>query len=108
MALWVRPPPQGFSQARRSSKIVTWKPSRARRSPQSDPAGPPPTMAISLIRGSGQRQHRRDEPGKKYSTKQSGSRGGGVAAAQCIGAKTREKRKQGEEGGEQEDQELAG
>src|SRR2546423_8114939 len=46
MALWVSPPPQGFSQARCSSKISTWWPARASCSPHIAPEGPPPMIAI--------------------------------------------------------------
>src|ERR1700675_3176637 len=49
MALWVRPPPQGFSQAKCSSKMVTLLPARASCSPHMAPEGPPPTIAISAI-----------------------------------------------------------
>src|SRR5258708_39012024 len=48
-ALWVSPPPQGFSQARCSSKIVTVWPARANCSPHIAPDGPPPTIAISVM-----------------------------------------------------------
>src|SRR5256885_6308766 len=49
MALWVRPPPQGFPHARRSSKMSTEWPARASCSPHMAPEGPPPTIAISAI-----------------------------------------------------------
>src|ERR1700680_720763 len=49
MALWVRPPPQGFSQAKCSSNMVTLLPARASCSPHMAPEGPPPTIAISAI-----------------------------------------------------------
>src|SRR6266446_2102207 len=39
MALCVRPPPQGFSQARCSSKRLTWWPARASCSPHIAPDG---------------------------------------------------------------------
>jgi hypothetical protein len=42
----VRPPPQGFSQARCSSKRVTGKPADASRSAQRAPEGPPPTITM--------------------------------------------------------------
>src|SRR5580692_6213819 len=48
-ALWVKPPPQGFSQARCSSKIWTLCPARASCSPHIAPEGPPPTIAISAM-----------------------------------------------------------
>src|SRR5271156_456789 len=49
IALWVSPPPQGFSHARCSSKILTVCPARASCSPHIAPDGPPPTIAISAI-----------------------------------------------------------
>src|SRR5271163_4110287 len=49
IALWVNPPPQGFSHARCSSKIFTVCPARASCSPHIAPDGPPPTIAISAI-----------------------------------------------------------
>src|ERR1700730_1942117 len=49
MALCVKPPPQGFSQARCSSKILTLWPARASCSPHIAPDGPPPTIAISAM-----------------------------------------------------------
>src|SRR5215467_3354710 len=49
MALCVSPPPQGFSQARCSSKILTEWPVRASSAPHMEPDGPPPTIAISAM-----------------------------------------------------------
>src|SRR5580700_3133517 len=49
MALFVSPPPQGFSHARCSSKMLTECPARASCSPHIAPEGPPPTIAISAI-----------------------------------------------------------
>src|SRR5580704_14854091 len=49
MALCVKPPPHGFSQASRSSKISTEWPARASCSPHIAPEGPPPTIAMSVI-----------------------------------------------------------
>src|SRR3979411_2566563 len=48
-ALCVSPPPQGFSHARCSSKILTLCPARASCSPHIAPDGPPPTIAISAM-----------------------------------------------------------
>src|SRR5579859_5453714 len=47
MALCVSPPPQGFSHARCSSKMLTSCPAAANCSPHIAPEGPPPTIAIS-------------------------------------------------------------
>src|SRR5216684_6728235 len=47
MALCVSPPPQGFSHARCSSKILTSCPASANCSPHIAPEGPPPMIAIS-------------------------------------------------------------
>src|SRR5271170_5066086 len=75
MALWVSPPPQGFSQARCSSKSVTSYPAEARRSPQIAPAGPPPTMAILRMPcTSSDRKNRCKEPSREYSTEEGGGR----------------------------------
>src|SRR5215831_13183533 len=49
MALCVSPPPQGFSQARCSSNILTAWPARASSAPHMEPDGPPPTIAISAM-----------------------------------------------------------
>src|SRR5215471_9203071 len=46
MALWVMPPPQGFSQAIFSSKRNTRRPARANLAAASEPAGPAPITAI--------------------------------------------------------------
>src|SRR4029077_1881631 len=51
-SLCVSPPPQGFSQARCSSKMLTLCPARANCSPHIAPEGPPPTIAISVMFGS--------------------------------------------------------
>src|SRR5262249_5072478 len=48
-ALYVRPPPQGFSHASFSSNTTTFIPARARRSAAKDPAGPPPKTATVFI-----------------------------------------------------------
>src|SRR5215469_1599664 len=58
MALCVRPPPQGFSHAKCSSKIFTEWPARASCSPHMEPEGPPPTIAIIAMK----RSHRRSTP----------------------------------------------
>src|SRR5262249_38012470 len=49
MALWVKPPPHGFSHAKCSSKILTLCPARASCSPHIAPEGPPPIIATSVI-----------------------------------------------------------
>src|SRR5258708_7394241 len=48
-ALWVRPPPQGFSQASFSSNRTVLRPAFARHSAAKEPAGPPPSTAIFFI-----------------------------------------------------------
>src|SRR6267154_5835329 len=58
-ALCVSPPPQGFSQARCSSKMLTLCPARANCSPHIAPEGPPPTIAISVMFGSSLRSRTR-------------------------------------------------
>src|SRR5271163_4357961 len=99
IALWVNPPPQGFSHARCSSRIFTVCPARANCSPHIAPDGPPPTIAISAISGlansrdirsgrgthfamargtrpkqvkspSKQREDHQEESGQKYSTEE--------------------------------------
>src|SRR6266849_145497 len=127
MALCVRPPPQGFSQARCSSKSVTSNPSRASRSPQMDPEGPPPTIATSRMRVPWspigfpaiaqtlghesrlrQRKNGRKKPGSQYSTEQSGRRGRTGAPPHRIGAKPVEDREDRYIRCQQQDENLAG
>src|SRR5271167_4116661 len=48
-ALYVNPPPHGFSHASFSSNTVALRPALARRSAAKAPAGPPPKIATVFI-----------------------------------------------------------
>src|SRR5262245_14813011 len=120
MALWVRPPPQGFSHARCSSKIFTECPARASCSPHIDPDGPPPTIAISDIKSTrlvGFRLRAKplrdgeDRQGKgreEYSTENRGRRGRSCPETYCIDGQPLQKGKQKEIRQEQHEKNLAG
>src|SRR5208282_6568063 len=82
--------------------METRKPAVASRSPQSAPAGPPPTMAISRIRrpGSGEREGCCQKPSGKYSTENGGGHGGAGAVAQSVSPQTLAERESAQESDE--------
>src|SRR5262245_41740014 len=121
MALWVSPPPQGFSQARCSSKIFTECPARASCSPHIDPDGPPPTIAISAMRSTRflpdpspsskplcDGEDRQGEGREEYSTEYRGGRWRACSESYCIGRQPLHKGKHDEIGREQHEQDLPG
>src|SRR5208282_1637569 len=78
--------------------METRKPEEASRSPQSAPAGPPPTMAMSRIRrpGSGERKGCCQEPSSEYSTEDCGGHGRAGAVAQSVSAQALAEREGGQ------------
>src|ERR1700686_1595289 len=122
MALCVSPPPQGFSQARCSSKMWTVLPARASCSPHIEPDGPPPTITISAmsflslccetespgVSPSGDGENRLGKTSEKYSTEDCGGGSGAGPEPYYIHCHSLQNRKQHKIDHQQHECELRG